>query len=187
MRGDARVLRAQVVPDDFHARYSAQWRAYRYIVIESMRPISPLLTKLAWSVPGTLDVAAMNRAGSAALGVHDFRAFCKRPSNKAPEDPLIRDILHLEWRRVEDPWGLLERGSALVLDIRAKSFCHNMVRCLTSAMVAIGQGKLPENEVAERLVSLDRYLLPGPAPAAGLALVGVGYPEFAGGPAGFLR
>jgi tRNA pseudouridine38-40 synthase len=65
----------------------------------------------------------------------------------------------------------------LRLTIRAQSFCHNMVRCLVSSMVAIGRGALEESEIAKRLESGDRHQLPQPAPAAGLALIDVGYDE----------
>ncbi len=66
---------------------------------------------------------------------------------------------------------------ALRFTIRGQSFCHNMVRCLVSTMVAIGRGELDEKEIAVRLSTGDRYQLPQPAPAAGLALIGVGYDE----------
>ena len=84
------------------------------------------------------------------------------------------------WRRDgidwADEWNLTPDGSsALKFTIRAESFCHNMVRCLTSALVEIGQGKRAESTIAERFVSLSRDHLPSPAPASGLALVAVGY------------
>jgi len=100
----------------------------------------------------------------------------------------LREVLSSHWERVDDEWGLSPTGApVLKLSIRAVSFCHTMVRCLTSTMVAIGQGALPENTVKERLESLTREFLPPPAPASGLALLGVGYEEFAGGPSGFVR
>ena len=68
---------------------------------------------------------------------------------------------------------------ALRLTIRAQSFCHNMVRCLVSSMVAIGRGALEEDEISQRLLSGDRHQLPQPAPAAGLALIDVGYDDLA--------
>ncbi len=64
---------------------------------------------------------------------------------------------------------------ALRLTIRAQSFCHNMVRCLVSSMVAVGAGTLEEETIDERLENGDRHQLPQPAPAGGLALIGVGY------------
>ena len=80
-----------------------------------------------------------------------------------------------------------ESAPAVRFTIRAQSFCHNMVRSLTSTLVAVGQGKLPESTISERLASHQRDHLPAPAPAGGLSLVGVGYGAFAGGPSGFVR
>jgi tRNA pseudouridine38-40 synthase len=132
----------------------------------------------AWSVAGPLDLAAMNRAGEVILGTHDFRAFCRRPSNSVAGEPLLRKVLLAHWDRIDDQWAMSPRHvPVLRLTIRAQSFCHNMVRCLVSSMVAIGRGALDENEIAKRLESGDRHQLPQPAPAAGLALIDVGYDD----------
>ena len=188
LAGRVRVMSARPVPSDFHARFSALWREYRYLVLESAPPALALNAAWSWSVPGPLDLAAMNAASADAVGVHDFRAFCRRPARTTPQDPLTRHVLVAQWERLEDEWGLSPSGApALRLSIRAVSFCHNMVRCLVSTMVGVGQGHLGENTVRDRLESLQRAHLPAPAPAGGLSLVGVGYEEFAGGPSGFVR
>jgi tRNA pseudouridine38-40 synthase len=188
LAGRIRITRAERVDPQFHARFSAQWREYRYLVLESAPPALDLTGAWSWSVTGPLDLDAMNRASADALGLHDFRAFCRRPANAAAADPLLRDVLSARWERLEDDWALSPVGApALRFSIRAVSFCHNMVRCLTSTLVAVGQGQLPENTVKDRLESLRREFLPPPAPSAGLSLVGVGYGEFAGGPSGFVR
>lgn len=187
MRGRVRVLKAQMVADDFHARFSAQWREYRYIVLESHPPALDLHASWSWVVDGPLDLAAMNRASAHIIGTHDFRAFCRRPVDKTPKDPLPRHVLAAHWERRVDTWHLSpERAPAVLFYIRAHSFCHNMVRSLTSTLVAIGQGKLPESEVYDRLESHRREHLPPLAPPGGLSLVGVGYDELAGGPSGFV-
>ena len=123
-------------------------------------------------------IAAMNRAASRFLGTHDFRAFCRRPANVAAGEPLYRRVIAADWERLDDTWVMSPREApALRLSIRAQSFCHNMVRCLTSTVVAIGQGRLPEATISERFESLSRDHLPAPAPASGLSLVAVGYEE----------
>jgi tRNA pseudouridine38-40 synthase len=130
----------------------------------------------------------MNRAAAEVLGTHDFRAFCRRPTNATSDEPLLRSVLDAHFERLDDQWSLNPTGAPVVkFTIRAQSFCHNMVRCLTSTLVAIGQGRLPESTVKERLESLQRDQLPAPAPASALCLVAVGYPELAGGPSGFVR
>ena len=187
LAGRIRVLRAMPVSDEFHARFSAQWRAYRYLVVPTGGPGLAATSALAWTVAGPLDVSVMNRAAASALGEHDFRAFCKRAEGTTAEEPIRREVLAATWHEIPDSAGIQPDGPTLLrFDIRATSFCHNMVRSLTSALVAVGQGKLPESEIVSRLASRDRTGLPSPAPAAGLALIGVGYPEFAGGPSGLV-
>ena len=187
LAGRVRVLSAQPVPDTFHARFSATWREYRYLVLESAPPALGLTSAWAWSVEGPLDLDAMNRAAADTLGRHDFRAFCRRPANSGPEDPIVRVVHVAAWERLADEWTLSPGvAPALRLRIRAASFCHHMVRCLASTTVAVGQGRLAPSIVRERLQSLERSSLPPPAPAGGLSLVGVGYDEFASGPSDFV-
>ena len=188
LRGKIRVLKAYVVDEGFHARFSAQWRQYRYLVLEAAPPALALHDTFAWSVQGPLDLAAMNRASENLVGTHDFRAFCRRPEGSDPGSPLRRRVISAAWERLEDGWQMSpELAPALRFTIRAQSFCHNMVRSLTATLVAVGQGRIPESTIPERLESHEREHLPSLAPAAGLSLVGVGYSAFAGGPSGFVR
>jgi tRNA pseudouridine38-40 synthase len=178
LRGRVQILRAVAVSDDFHARFSARWREYRYLVLENNAPGLNTTNTWAWSVTGPLDLAAMNAAAARTLGTHDFRAFCRRPANSAAGEPLLRRVLRAQWERIDDEWAMSPRHTpALRLNIRAQSFCHNMVRCLVSSMVAVGRGALDESEISTRLLSGDRHQLPQPAPAAGLALIDVGYDD----------
>ena len=178
LRGRIKVLDATPVDQSFHARYSASWREYRYLVLETSPPALNLTDAWSWSVQGPLDIDAMNRVSTEILGLHDFRAFCRRPTNSDANEPILRRVIDARWERLTDDWALTpDHSPTLKFTIRAESFCHNMVRCLTSVLVAIGQGKQPETTIAERFESLSRDHLPSPAPASGLALVGVGYDE----------
>ncbi len=178
LRGRIQILRAERVSDEFHARFSATWREYRYLVLEADGPGLDSTNDWAWTVRGPLDLAAMNRSADVICGTHDFRAFCQRPAGTGPADALVRRVISARWDRREDAWSMSPNGSpATRLAIRGQSFCHNMVRCLVSTMVAIGQGRLSEDEVARRLASGVRDQLPPPAPARGLALIDVGYDE----------
>ncbi len=188
LRGRIRVLAARPVGDEFHARFSATWREYRYLILDSGPPALAMNDEWSWTVRGPLDLTAMDRACADLLGTHDFRAFCRRPTNATSDEPLLRRVIDARFDRLADQWALNPTGTpAVKFTIRAQSFCHNMVRCLTSTLVAIGEGRLPESTVKDRLQSLSREQLPPPAPARGLCLVGVGYDEFAGGPSGFVR
>ena len=188
LRGQVRVLDARVVSDEFHARFSATWREYRYLVLANEPPALAQTATFAWSVRGPLDLDVMNRAAASAVGTHDFRAFCRRPAKSLASDPLVREVLVAHWDQLSDEWSLNPTGRpALRLRIRAVSFGHHMVRSLTSTMVAMGRGDLAPDTIEQRLQSRQRAGLPPPAPAAGLCLVGVGYEQFAGGPSGFVR
>jgi tRNA pseudouridine38-40 synthase len=176
LRGRVQILRAEPVSGDFHARFSATWREYRYLVLETVPPGLDFTNAWSWAVAGPLDLRQMNRAARSTVGTHDFRAFCRRPTNSSPDEPLLRKVLEARWERLEDQWVMSPRHAPVLrLTIRAQSFCHNMVRALTSTMVAIGQGALDGDTVQLRLESLSRYQLPPLAPAGALALVGVGY------------
>ncbi len=174
LRGRVHVIAATPVEDSFHARFSATWRAYRYLVCVD-GPRLDALAALAWSVPGPLDLAAMDAAAAETVGTHDFRSFCRRAPRTGPQDPINRLVLEARWRAVDDPLDLVTGGAFVRLDIRAQSFCHTMVRSLVSTMVAIGQGRLAPDTVGRRLAAPERDRLPAPAPPSGLALVAVGY------------
>jgi tRNA pseudouridine38-40 synthase len=185
LRGRIQILNAQIVDDEFHARFTARWREYRYLVLEATPPALAVTNTWSWTVQGPLDLDRMNQVSQQLLGTHDFRAFCRRPTNSPTDEPLLRRVLEARWERLDDTWALTPgRVPALKFTIRAQSFCHNMVRSLTSLIVEIGQGRWPQETVSERLESWSREHLPSPAPAQGLTLVGVGYDEGVGGPSG---
>jgi tRNA pseudouridine38-40 synthase len=168
------VTACGLAPDGFDARHSATSRSYRYLVHEGGAP-SPLLAGLAWHVDGPLDVRGMAQAAYAVLGEHDFRAFCRRPSGTDPAAPLRRRVLDVEVAAVDDVASLRGEGRLVRLDVTATSFCHQMVRSLAAALVAVGAGSLTGADVAERLRTGERSSLPAPAPPEGLCLVAVGY------------
>ena len=174
LRGRIHVIAATPVEDSFHARFSATWRAYRYLVCVD-GPRLDALEALWWSVPGPLDLAAMNDAAAEVVGTHDFRSFCRRAPRTEPGEPITRLVHEARWRSTNDPLELAPGGAFVRLDIRAQSFCHTMVRSLVSTMVAVGRGRLAPDTVRRRLATPDRDRLPAPAPPSGLALVAVGY------------
>lgn len=189
LEGRIVIHEARIAPPEFNARHDATWRAYRYLVIETKYPALALSqqSSFSWAVPGPLDIDAMNRATSQLVGSHDFRSFCRRPDGSNADDELRRIVLEATWSRLADTWHVTARNeSALRFDIRASSFCHQMVRSLVGTLVAVGRGRLDENAIKERLLEPSRVNMPDPAPAGGLSLVGVGYSQFAGGASGFV-
>jgi len=157
------VRDAREVPDDFHPRFSATSKHYRYTLL--VRPDrSPRWRDRAWHHPELLDVAAMEVAARSLLGEHDFSAF--RAAGCAARNPV---------RRV-DSITLTRVGRELLeLDIRGNAFLRQMVRILVGTLTEVGSGKRPAAQVAEILASLDRTNAGITAPAHGLELIEVRY------------
>ncbi|HEU4512978.1 MAG TPA: tRNA pseudouridine(38-40) synthase TruA [Nocardioidaceae bacterium] len=166
--GDVRVHRVSGAPAGFDARFSAVWRRYAYRIADEPALVDPLVRRwvLAWGRP--LDVAAMNQAAADLVGEHDFAAFCKKREGATT----IRSLLDLHWER--DQQGLA------VATVRADAFCHNMVRALVGAMVAVGEGRREPSWAAEVLARAERDPAVTVVHAHGLTLEGVGYPDDAG-------
>lgn len=161
---DVRVRRCAAAPDGFDARFAARWRRYAYRVCDDPATSDPVsrASVLWWRRP--LDLEAMNAAAAMLLGVHDFAAFC-RPR---PGATTVRELLQLQWAR--------DGSGVAVLDVRADAFCHRMVRALTGALLAVGDGRRPAAWPAEVLHTATRDSAVQVVAAHGLTLEEVGYP-----------
>lgn len=175
---DVVVYRASVAPAGFHARRWAVDREYRYRIWLGRRP--PLfLRHFVWVYPGSLDLVALQEGARYFLGSHDFRSFAGQGwgGPKATE-PRVRTITLSEWHVLELP---LERheGQAMVLEyrVRANGFLPQMVRTMVAALVRVGAGAARPEWIAELLAVHDRRAAPPPAPACGLVLWRVRYPD----------
>lgn len=164
LKKDAGLLWAQRVDDDFHARFSAQSRRYRYIILN--RPVpSPLLrTRVAWC-HALLDETRMQLAANELVGEHDFSSY--RALACQAKSP-VRTVHHLTVRR---------SGDFLYLDIVANAFLHHMVRNIAGVLISIGCGDRQPGWAREVLEHRDRTRGGVTAPACGLYMVGVRYPE----------
>ena len=162
------VRSAEPAPEGFDARRSATARHYRYLVHNAPVP-DPLLAPLAWHVADPLDLRAMVAAADALVGEHDFRGFCRRAPGTGADG-------------ADHPGGDrggLDQGRPATLlrfDISAGSFCHQMVRSLVGALVAVGRGRGNAATMVERLRAGTRAGAASPAPAHGLCLESVTYP-----------
>jgi tRNA pseudouridine38-40 synthase len=155
---------AYPVAEDFHARFSALRRRYRYVILN--REVRP--TFLAWRVAWDyrpLNEARMQEAAGLLTGEHDFSAYravacqAKRP---------VRTLYELNVHRDRD---------LVILDLEANAFLHHMVRNIAGVLMAIGAGERPPAWAREVLESRDRTLGGVTAPPHGLYLTAVTYPE----------
>jgi len=161
---DVRVHAVGAAPEGFDARFSALWRRYSYRVCDDQARADPLRRQeTLWSFR-RLDVAAMNEAARCCLGEHDFAAFCRR----RPGASTIRTLRRLEWQRDQD--------GVAVATVVADAFCHNMVRSLAGALLAVGEGRRPPGWPAAVLAAAVRDPAVRVLPPHGLCLEEVGYP-----------
>jgi tRNA pseudouridine38-40 synthase len=161
---DVRVRAAGPAPAGFDARFSALWRRYSYRVCDDPAAADPLRRHETLWYFRRLDVAAMNAAGLSCLGEHDFAAFCRRRAAATT----IRSLRTLDWHRDDD--------GVAVATVVADAFCHNMVRSLVGALLAVGEGRKPAGWPAEVLAAAVRDPAVRVVAPHGLCLEEVGYP-----------
>ncbi len=159
---DVAALSAEGVPDDFHARYSARWRRYRYRYLD--RPGRPALERSrCWHVRGPLDEGAMARAAKPLVGLHDWTSFC---SASEPAGQRVRRMRSAKVRRV---------GDYVELELVAEGFLRGLARSIAGALAEVGAGRRPVRWVGDVLCAKDRRLAARTAPAGGLTLMEVIY------------
>jgi tRNA pseudouridine38-40 synthase len=159
---DVSVLSAETVPDEFHARYSARWRRYRYRYLD--RPSRPALERnRCWHVRGALDVEAMSSAARALVGKHDWTSYC---SASEPAGARVREMREARVARC---------GEFVELELVAEGFLRGLARSIAGALAEVGRGRKPAGWVGEVLRARDRRQAARTAPAAGLTLVEVVY------------
>ncbi len=159
------VVRVEAAPHGFDARRSAVGRAYLYRILVRRAP--PALDRgRVWHVPSGLDAAAMHAAAQALVGHHDFTSFRAAECQAAsPHKTLDRLDVSL-------------RGDEIHVTAQARSFLHHQVRAMVGTLERVGQGKWTRRQVAAALAARDRSAAGPTAPAAGLYLTGIRYPEF---------
>ena len=149
-------------PPDFHPRFSAKGRKYRYSIYNAPDR-SPLQERFAWRVWPALDVEALKIASSRLIGRRDFAAFGSAPE---PGGHTVREVREARW---ESP------GGALHFFIEADAFLYRMVRSIVGTLRLAGHGELTPDEFEQILASADRSRVKTLAPPHGLCLVEVLY------------
>ena len=162
---DIVVLRAEEMPEGFHARFSACWKVYQYRVLCGAFA-NPFRVRYTWQLANELNLVAMNEAEALLLGTHDFSAF--RSSGSVDSSP-IKTIYAAAWHK---------EGSELVFRIAGDGFLYHMVRNIVWSLVQVGLGRRTKEDFAAELEAQRCEFLNEPAPAEGLYLEEVGYKPY---------
>ncbi|KPJ68056.1 MAG: hypothetical protein AMJ43_01215 [Coxiella sp. DG_40] len=161
---DIRIRWAKQVTDDFHARFSAIARNYRYLIHNCKTHSAILHDLIAWH-PKSLDEKLMQKAARYLIGEHDFSSF--RGCDCQSKSPM-RNVHYLNIKR---------SGKLIIIDIKANAFLLHMVRNIAGLLIAIGEGKQQPIWAKQVLESCDRKVAGVTAPACGLYLTKVYYPD----------
>jgi len=157
------VIEAAEVATDFHARFTALRRHYRYRILNRRSP--PVLERgRVWWVPKPLDAAAMHDAAQLLVGQHDFSSF--RAAQCQAKSPV----------KTLDALAVRREGEMIVIETTARSFLHNQVRAMTGSLKLVGEGRWTAADLAAARDALDRQAAGPNAPPEGLYLTRVDYP-----------
>ena len=168
LEADVRVLSVDIVPDDFHARYSAIGKTYCYRVVNSP-VLSPFWRRYAIQESRELEVETMRRCGKLFLGEHDWTAFS---SAQADTESRVRTLTQLDLTQRRS-----DRAHCDLVEftISADGFLRYMVRSIVGTLLAVGRNEFDEMRVQHAIIEGDRSLVGPTAPAHGLTLVRVKY------------
>ena len=166
--GSVRVLDATYVSTDFHARFSATGKTYRYILSQS-KIFNPFDRGLVWNEPRPLNIPAMESGMHYFQGEHDFRAFAALRGNEP--NPIPGDY----FKRTIFDCHLDKQDDRIILTFSGSGFLYKMVRLMTGAIHGLGTGKLTQEDFIQLIHSPEKRKSPLCAPADGLYLVCVNY------------
>jgi len=168
-----RVTEAAHAPADFHARHSAVSKQYEYRIYRG-EICPPALARYVYALAWPLDIAAMRQAAPTVLGTHDFSSFAAvdpdRTARMAANTEIdnIRTLTHSAWHEHDD---------LLIYTVRGDGFLHHMVRNLVGTFLEIGRGQRDATGLPQFLAARNRMVAGATAPARGLFLHSVSYPE----------
>ncbi len=160
---DIRVMSVARCRADFHARYDAKGKQYRYFVWNH-RAMNPLLRHYAWQVPLPVDLAAMRTAAKLFIGKHDFKSFTGTHPWQKPST--VRTVTRCD---------IQKRGSLLTFIIEGDGFLYKMCRGIVGTLVQLGRGRFKVDDIKRMLAARDRRVAGVTAPGRGLVLWKVFY------------
>lgn len=167
---DVRVMAAEAVDDDFHARYSALGKTYVYRIINGPT-LSPFWFRYAHQEARTLDLAKMRSCAKLFLGQHDWTAFSAAQSDV---EDRVRTITRLE---IVDQWDERALGRMIEISVSADGFLRYMVRSIVGTLLECARGEIDHGIIASALSTSNRHLAGDTAPAKGLTLGEVFYDD----------
>lgn len=159
------IKHSEEVPDNFHSRFDAIGKKYRYILYNS-RFNSALMRDRSYHVSGKLDINAMSEAAKGFLGMHDFSAFMAAGGNTVSST-----------RRI-DSSDVFKDGDMVIFEVSGNGFLYNMVRIMAGTLLDVGRGRIPAESICEIIGSGDRKIAGLTVPPQGLYLVEIYYPGF---------
>ncbi|MBU1083521.1 MAG: tRNA pseudouridine(38-40) synthase TruA [Candidatus Omnitrophota bacterium] len=159
---DIVVVAAEEESGEFHSRFDARSKIYRYHILNSDVP-DPFQEKYSWRIPYRLNISLMQKEAKGFEGRHDFRSF--QASDKK-ERTSVRNIFYVEIRK---------KGPSVIIEIEGDGFLYNMVRNIVGTLVDVGRGYLPAGSIKKILAKKDRTSAGPTAPAKGLFLMEVKY------------
>ena len=162
---DIRILDSCEVPSDFHPRFQSTVKTYEYRICSRKFP-DPCSRLYSLFYYWELDVEQMKKAAAYLVGEHDFTSFCTK---KEEVTNCVRTIYSLD---------IEKNGDQIVLRIRGNGFLYNMVRIITGTLLRVGGGLIKPEQIPEILAAQDRSAAAETAPAHGLKLVKIEYPDY---------
>ena len=159
---DIRVKKSALVDDDFHARFSAKGKSYRYTYYNAPHP-SALLRDTTTHIRGRIDIRAMKIAAGYIRGTHDFACFCASGSE-------VKDTVRTVCRL-----AVSSHEPLICIDVTGTGFLYNMVRIIAGTLIDVGRGKVSPEHVRAIIAGRDRTKAGATAPARGLVLLKVHY------------
>ncbi len=161
---DIVIKSCEPVSEEFHARFDAQSKFYRYHILNQPIPIA-IGRQYVWQIHRPLDTRAMVQATRFFVGIHDFKAF---EGSGSPRDHTVRNVMLAQLS--------VGRDGKIIFDIEADGFLRFMVRNIVGTLADVGRGRLSPQEIPDIFLSRNRSLASATAPARGLFLLSVTYP-----------
>jgi tRNA pseudouridine38-40 synthase len=160
---DVKIKKIKKVPLEFHSRYNAFSKIYRYLILNKKQP-SVFHQKFFWQIREKLDIDMMKKGAKKIKGKRDFSLFAKQSSNYKN---CVREIKDIEIKK---------RGSLIIIDIEADGFLRNMARNIVSFLVRLGKKEIDLKEI-DKILKKEKKYTNFPAPACGLYLLKVKYSD----------